>query len=227
MGTMGILIPCNGSEPLPISVGDYRHIQELVGGCFDVVRYDMDDERFPDAGAPFTAIGYVHDEGLLIGLEPNVMASLMFDRHLVGDVVVVSGTSPKGKYDGESYDVPSWFADKVFDGSLRDEANTMNDVARLSALAIMIAHEDGLLDDELYEALVGLMGDDTHENDDVIADAIQLCITYAMGRSMGMPALTREDVERNAVERTLGAKMDEVLSDEAIASFINNNQEGK
>lgn len=226
MGTMGILIPCDGSEPSPISVGDYKHIQELVGGCFDVVRYDMDDERFPDAGAPFTAIGYVHDEGLLIGLEANVQASLMFDRHLVGDVVVVSGTSPKGEYDGEQYDVPSWFADKVFDGSLREEAETMNNLAHLSALAIKIAHEDGLLDDELYGALLGMMASHDDENDDVITSAIQMCVTYAIGRMNGMPALTREDLERRAVERTLGVDMDEVLSDEAIASFINN-QEGK
>ena len=225
MGTMGILIPCDGSEPSPISVGDYKHIQELVGGCFDVVRYDMDDERFPDAGDPFTAIGYVHDEGLLIGLQPNVQASLMFDRHLVGDVVVVSGTSPKGEYDGENYDVPSWFADKVFDGSLREEAQNLDDVAHLSALAIRIAHEDGLLDDELYGALIRMMGDYTHEHDDLIASAIQLCITYAVGRMVGMPKVTRDDVERTFSGRILGANMDEVLSDEAIASFIN--QEGE
>ena len=226
MSTVGILLPCDGSEPLPISVGDYLHIQQLVGGHFDCVRYDMDADRFPDAPSAFTAIGYVHDEGLLIGLEPNIMASLMFDRHLVGDVVVVSGTSPKGEYDGDNHDVPSWFADLVFGGSLRQEAQEMHDVASLSAIAVEFAYKDGLLDDELFMSLVALMRSDDAESDDTVANVLEMCIVYMTGRLAGMPAVTREDMERRGVERLLGDTLESVLSDEAIASFINN-QEGK
>ena len=68
-------------------------IHEIVGGWFDAV-----------AGEEI--VGYVHDEGLLIGLPLNAVASLLFQRPLVGDCVVVGSLNEKGVYDGENHDVP-------------------------------------------------------------------------------------------------------------------------
>ena len=73
--------------------GNYQEINNLVGGWFDAVR-----------GEDFVV--YVHDEGLLIGLEPNVFATMLTGRVIVGDVVIVGALNENGEYDGENHDVP-------------------------------------------------------------------------------------------------------------------------
>ena len=71
----------------------HQTIHSLVGGWFDCVR----SEHY---------VGYVHDEGLLIGLPVNVLASAMFGQPLVGDCVVLGALNDDGEYDGENHDVP-------------------------------------------------------------------------------------------------------------------------
>jgi hypothetical protein len=85
------------------SEGSYRTISDAVGGYIDSV---SDHER--------GIVAYVHDEGLLIGLEPNVIVSAMFSRLLVGDAVIVGSRSTNGYVDGENYDVPAMFLDEDF-----------------------------------------------------------------------------------------------------------------
>lgn len=79
--------------------GAHTVINELVGGWFDCVN---------DWEMGVTA--YVHDEGLLINLPTNNMASLLFRKVLAGDVVLV------GIADDEGYDtnVPSDFMTEHF-----------------------------------------------------------------------------------------------------------------
>jgi hypothetical protein len=72
---------------------NYQAINDLVGGWFDAVR-----------GEDFVV--YVHDEGLLIGLEPNVFATMLTGQVIVGDVVIVGALNENGEYDGENHDVP-------------------------------------------------------------------------------------------------------------------------
>ena len=91
-----VLVKTNGevtTVELPRE-GAHTVINELVGGWFDCVN---------DWEMGVTA--YVHDEGLLIDLPTNNIASLLFRRVLAGDVVLV------GIADDEGYDtnVPSDF----------------------------------------------------------------------------------------------------------------------
>lgn len=72
-------------------------LQTMVGGLIDCVRND-------------DLVGYVNDEGLLMGLPLNGWASLMLGQPLVGDVVIVGGYNKAGYYDGENHDIPEWFA---------------------------------------------------------------------------------------------------------------------
>jgi len=69
-------------------------LQDTVGGLIDVVR----GENF---------VGYVNDEGLLIGLTQNIIASALFGRLLVGNVVIVGALDENGYYDGENHDTPA------------------------------------------------------------------------------------------------------------------------
>ena len=76
-------------------------IHEIVGGWFDCVRGEE-------------IVGYVHDEGLLIGLPVNAVASMLVQRPLVGDCVVIGSLNEKGEYDGENHDVPKAFTSGRF-----------------------------------------------------------------------------------------------------------------
>lgn len=71
-------------------------INETVGGWFDCVN-----------GEDF--VMYVHDEGLLIDLDPNIAASVLSGRVIAGDVVMVGSLNENGYNDGENHDVPSRF----------------------------------------------------------------------------------------------------------------------
>lgn len=93
--TKAILIPTD-SRPRVVDIPEQdslKFLQDAVGGLIDVVRA----EDF---------VGYVNDEGLIWGLEPNLTASILFQRHLVGNIVLVGALSPNGVYDGENYDAP-------------------------------------------------------------------------------------------------------------------------
>lgn len=99
--TAGILLPA-GTAVMPeqIFVEDYKSIQSYVGGCFDVVTADLGKEDI-------SFVGYVHDEGLLLDLEFNYIASALFSRELRGDCVVVWGLNSENEYDGENHDIPT------------------------------------------------------------------------------------------------------------------------
>jgi hypothetical protein len=88
-----LVIPAKGT-PYTVMVeqpeGDF--INKTVGGWFDCVR----SEKFH---------GYVNDEGLLIGLEMNPVASVMFGQMLAGDCVVFGSLNAKGEYDGYEHSV--------------------------------------------------------------------------------------------------------------------------
>lgn len=109
--TMGAVIGTEvGQEPEPCVIGDIADIQAKVGGHFDCVRTDMNN----DAGVEFTLVGYVHDEGKIMEppMELNIMASMIFNQELRGNCVILSGTNPDTKeYDGENYDLPAMFFD--------------------------------------------------------------------------------------------------------------------
>ena len=79
----------------------YQVLNELCGGWIDCVRNE-------------DIVGYVNDEGLLIGLDANVLASVLFGRPLVGDVVVLGAFSEEGEYDGENHDVPEQYLSDRF-----------------------------------------------------------------------------------------------------------------
>jgi hypothetical protein len=149
----GILFPTGeDAEPTPVAVGDLESIQGFVGGWIDAVTqtYDPNDlygDEVPDGAQPFTLVGYVNDEGIILGLERNDLASVVFRRELYGPVVIVSGTSPSGEYDGDNYNVPTWFADAVCNGSLAEATSVVKKLAVISrALAVCVG--DGLIEME-------------------------------------------------------------------------------
>lgn len=98
-----ILVKTTGDVESVILPEENGHtvIHELVGGWFDVVD-----------GGDFVV--YVHDEGLLIPLEPNLAISALLNRVIAGDVVICGSLNANGNYDGENHDVPSRFLSPEF-----------------------------------------------------------------------------------------------------------------
>lgn len=242
--TTGILLPCDGSEPQPVYVsGDYTDIQAFVGGLFDCVRREMIAAQFGAEDADdFVAIGYVNDEGLLIGLEENKMASVMFGKRLVGDVLVLSGTSPTGAYDGETYDVPSWFASRVFDGSLHSVAYmwdtdmpTEFSVEEITTAAIAHTIEVCVTANFMTaadaERLVLMMGAcDTDEEARALTDILSAMIGFAVfyERSGLTPEQVAEVVREERADALASKIMPDGLTDDMLANFLQDlNKEGE
>ena len=98
--TKALLIKTTGELEVTNLPDENAHLvlNELCGGWLDCVRLE-------------DVVGYVNDEGLLIGLAPNVFASALFGRPLVGDCVVVGSLNERGEYDGENHDVPEFLCD--------------------------------------------------------------------------------------------------------------------
>lgn len=98
--TTALLIKTDGElSKVAITEGSdgLYELQGYVGGYIDCVRGD-------------DIVGYVNDEGIIMGLEHNLVASYIFKRHLFGDVVVVGAYSKDGEYDGANHDIPSWLS---------------------------------------------------------------------------------------------------------------------
>lgn len=76
---------------MTFGVGEvHTEIHEVVGGWFDCVRND-------------TMVGYVHDEGLIMGLPINPVATALFGRVLCGTCVVFGAMNENGEYDGDDH----------------------------------------------------------------------------------------------------------------------------
>jgi hypothetical protein len=98
--TKALFIPATG-EPRTITLpkeNAHTVIHDLIGGWFDCVSL-----------AQGAVAMYVHDEGLLIGLEPNVTATVLYGNPIAGDVLLVGTLNDKGERDGYDYDLPDLF----------------------------------------------------------------------------------------------------------------------
>lgn len=127
-----------GGDVIPVDVNGYKEIQDKVGGLFDVVRQQVNDD--------IVAVGYVHDEGLLLDLDMNWVASALFMREIRGDVVVVNGYSPNGEYDGDDYDLPQAFIEYMKTTFLARVAEKYNESVMVTAI-LEQAIEMGIMTD--------------------------------------------------------------------------------
>ncbi len=151
----GALLPTGINKEIePVMVGEYTDIQTMVGGAFDCVTTKVGGH---------VIVGYVHDEGLLIGLEQNWFASALFSRNLVGPCVIVGGESPSGDYDGENYDLPENFFQFLTTKFTEHVAQTYNE-ATTATIVLSLAQSFGLATEEELELLVSTMADEMNNN---------------------------------------------------------------
>lgn len=161
MGTTpvaGALLPTGINTQIePAIITDLKSIQDYVGGHIDAVRTEMPDGTI--------VVGYLHDEGLLIDLPVNWFASALFCRELRGPVVLVSGVSPTGVYDGENYDLPSNLYQFLTTTFTLHVANTYNEAMMMTA-ALAIGVQEGIFTQDDIRRFEDAMTDATEGGDD-------------------------------------------------------------
>lgn len=148
-----VLLPAGVQvNPEEVLIDDYQNIQAIVGGNFDCVRYNGEGLN----GEPVTLCGYVHDEGLLLGMETNYLASMLFGRMIVGPCVVTYALSPNGEYDGDDYEMPAELIGFLTTDLLVATATTYNQAA-LMAVATEQMVESGVLTQEDVDMMAAEM----------------------------------------------------------------------
>ena len=140
--TVGMFLPRGTQvEPEPIFIEDYKSIQQAVGGVFDVVVTDLGKDDV-------SIVGYVHDEGLILDLELNYLATNLFQKELRGDCVIVWGLSPNGEYDGDNYDIPEWITEFIMKDLVISSAGAYNMAGLLADVCkYAVANELATLED--------------------------------------------------------------------------------
>lgn len=184
-----VLLPAGARvQPEEILVDGYKNIQDIVGGCFDCVRYD--GEGFN--GEPVVLCGYVHDEGLLLGMETNYLASMLFGRMIVGPCVVTYALSPNGTYDGDDYEMPAELVGFLTNDLLVATAMTYNQAA-LMAVATDQMVESGVLTQEDVDMMSGEMEAVSNGEQDALSPDAEMI--------MLMVRTYLEDMERELADK--------------------------
>jgi hypothetical protein len=128
-----------------VEITDLESIQNHVGGMIDAVRQPINDDIY--------VVGYVHDEGLILDLEMNWIASALFGREIRGSVVLVNGNNDVGEYDGYNHDLPNEFIEYMKTVFLARVATTYNESQIILALLQSAASDDIIEMEKLDELL--------------------------------------------------------------------------
>jgi hypothetical protein len=129
------------------SENSLAEIQAKVGGYIDSVKTQAINEA---DDTQMVLVGYVHDEGRILDMPMNPLASIVFNRELVGDVVLVNGTNPEnGDYDGENYDLPLDFINYIM--HMHPEVVRMLQFSKGLSSSVALAYRAGVVTKEELE----------------------------------------------------------------------------
>lgn len=153
----GLLIHSGvGAKVERIQVGELEDIQDRVGGTIDAVRKQVSKD--------IVAIGYVHDEGLILDLEMNWIASALFMQEIRGPVVVVNGLSEDYEYDGDNHDLPDAFITYMQTKFIDKVAETYNESKLVQAMLEYAFNKDMMTETQIEMLLkqldVAVSGDE-------------------------------------------------------------------
>lgn len=137
-----------GATVEPVIIDKLETIQGYVGGVIDAVTQQVSKD--------ICAVGYVHDEGLLLDLEMNWIASALFMREIRGPVVLVNGFNKAYEYDGDNHDLPDAFIEYMQTFFLQKVAETYNESTIVVAMLEMAVNE-GVATDEEVDALMSML----------------------------------------------------------------------
>jgi hypothetical protein len=99
------------------------------------------------------AVGYVHDEGLILDMEMNWIASALFMQEIRGPVVVVNGLSNDYEYDGDNHDLPDEFITYMQTKFIDKVAETYNESKLVQSMLEYAFSKDMMTEDEVTKLL--------------------------------------------------------------------------
>jgi hypothetical protein len=134
-----------GAKVERIQVGELADIQDRVGGTIDAVRKQVSRD--------ICAVGYVHDEGLILDLEMNWIASALFMREIRGPVVIVNGFNNEYEYDGDNHDLPDAFITYMQTKFIDKVAETYNESKLVQAMLEYAFTKDMMTETQIQELL--------------------------------------------------------------------------
>lgn len=169
-------------ENVLIEQNKNENIQEIVDGYFECVRvsFGTEDQKI-------LLTGFVNEDGALREeCEMNFLASLLFQRELFGNCVVVSAINPETMdFDGESWDVPEWVYDMITTEVASRTAEAYNE-ARAIAFGLRFGPKYGLITEEMASKLMVLIensidndDDDEYDFPDELLPVMDMIITWA------------------------------------------------
>jgi hypothetical protein len=142
----GLLIHSGvGAKVERIQVSELEDIQDRVGGMIDAVRKQVSKD--------IVAVGYVHDEGLILDMEMNWIASALFMQEIRGPVVVVNGLSNDYEYDGDNHDLPDEFITYMQTKFVDKVAETYNESKMVQAMLEYAFNKDMMTEEEVTTLL--------------------------------------------------------------------------
>ena len=165
-----------------ITIDGLESIQSYVGGTIDAVRAEVADT--------ICAVGYVHDEGLILDLEMNWLASALFSREIRGNVVLVNGYNKDNEYDGDNHEFPEVFVRYMKTSFLKKVANAYNESQMISAM-LQYSLDTGLITREGIDNLMEELGEAIQADDEVGLEDLSVKIEEIMAKldnSMGEEA---------------------------------------
>lgn len=204
-----------GVTPEAVMVDGLESIQRLVGGMIDAVRIDTQQvNRVTGEEAPrFTIVGYVHDEGLMLDMEINWIASALFQQRIVGNVVLVSGSSSTGEYDGENHDIPDTLFKWLSTSFVNHVAKTYNESVMIAEILDYVKNDGGFTPEEvaLFTDTMQRVMDEGMDDNEGSADIIESMLVKA--KKHMMDKLFEKTAENES--STLISEIDEFLQGEA------------
>lgn len=148
-----VLLKCgSGVEPEPIMVTGLESIQMIVGGNIEAVRVTAQDNENPNQ--PIELVGYCNDEGMVLDMETNWLASALFRQEIRGNVVVVTDDG-----NGNDCDVPDKMVKWMTTRFLNRVVESYNEATMLSEVLAYAVQHHLIPEDEIREVME-MLGDD-------------------------------------------------------------------
>ena len=142
--TIGCVLPAGvGGSIKRVIIEDLDDLQRLVGGYIEPLTAQIADDLF------ITML--VNEDGRTQDLEMNWIASALFMREIVGDVVLVRASDENGVLADDFHDLPTEFIAWLEEKHMPRVADAYNQTLMVSALFKFAVVENLIPEDEVDE----------------------------------------------------------------------------
>jgi hypothetical protein len=143
MSSVGCVLPSGAYKQIKrVIIEDLDDLQKLVGGNIEPLTVELEDGFFLTM--------FVNEDGHEKNLDMNWIASALFMREIVGDVVLIRVT-PTGEDSGEFADLPSQFITWLENKHMPKVADAYNQTLMVSAMFRLAVTENLISEEEVEE----------------------------------------------------------------------------